>query len=77
MATETSVYDGLKQLLPKLAQPSWVHLIGLQVQPPVAFPLDKKAEKRAARARHKRSLRLASAVFGAHTRNTKRFAGVT
>lgn len=58
------VYDGLKQLLPKLAQPSWVHLIGLQLQKPIALPLDKKAAKKEAKRRHKAYKRFALAVQG-------------
>lgn len=57
-------YDGLQQLLPKLAQPSWVHLIGFQVQKPVALPLDKKAAKKAAIKRHKAHLRFLRAIQG-------------
>lgn len=57
-------YDGLKQLLPKLAQPSWVHLIGLQIQKPVILPPDKKAAKKDAIKRYKAYKRFITAVRG-------------
>ena len=47
------VYTGLQAILPKLAQPSWVHLIGAQTVKPVTVPIDKKAAKKDAKMRYK------------------------
>lgn len=66
------VYDGLKQLLPKLAQPSWVWQIGEPFRKSAVLAsieaekvlLDKKVAKKEAKRRHKAYRRFALAIQG-------------
>lgn len=64
-------YEYLRELLPKLARPSWVHLIGLQIRPeaPVIAPEKAAEQKKDLRNRYRR---LAKAARGIHVRNRAR-----
>lgn len=63
-------YDGLKALLPKLAQPSWVWQIGNVVRKNEtlaalqAESLDRKARKKDAKRRYNAARKLYNAVHG-------------
>lgn len=63
-------YDGLRALLPKLAQPSWVWQIGEVIRKNEtlaalqAESLDKKAQRKDAKRRYKAYRRLYETVHG-------------
>lgn len=71
MTTDVSAYDGLKHILPKLAQPSWVWQIDAPKLRPnetlIALQADsrtKQAKKKAAKQAYRAYRRLHAAIHG-------------
>lgn len=69
-ASPADAYRDLPPLLPKLARPGWVKMIGVPVRPvaPIVVEEDPQAKKRRLKREHKKRLRFLRALRHEHTR---------